>query len=258
MLKREFANVLQEPFGMDMDAQKNNFVRMESNGIFSSSFVNVLNILIGTEHIVWKEFRVKMEWFPMEKMDANVPKEHIGMADGVKLLDVLVAKSGIKDKSVVSVKLDITSMVLFVYFVLMGKNGMIEINHVNAHLHTCGMETIVKKRFIVQVIEFTMSNISNVYVNQDRFGMATVAWSGHNAAVDKYGTKRPSLVTVLKDFNMMDIIVFYVSMEKVGIPHKKNVCVEKELNGMESSVLLFKIVMEDQFGIRTHGLVNVL
>ena len=56
----------------------------------------------------------------------------------------------------------------------------------------------------------------------------------------------------------MIITVCSVLMDKLGVQQKNSVFVDKELSGMAIFVLLFKNVMEDQFGIRTHGHVNVL
>ena len=173
----------------------------------------------------------------MEKMVANAPKALIGTDDGVRLLDVLVGKCGIKTKRSAFVKQDTISMEVFAYFVLTGSNGTKEGNLANAQEIMCGMETTVKRNSSVRETGFIMNNINNVFANKNSFGMASIVWFNRNAVAEKSGIKRPSLVTVPMDSNLMVIIVCYASTGKDGIPHKTNVLADKVLSGMDSSAL---------------------
>ena len=122
-------------------------------------------------------------------MTASVPKVLTGMDDGAKLLAVLAANYGIRQRSHANVNPNIILMEHYVYFALMDRNGMIKTNHVNVRWGIVGMETIVRGSFSAQGIEFITSNISSAYADKDSFGTDFVVWFNHNAAVERYGTK---------------------------------------------------------------------
>lgn len=69
--------------------------------------------------------------------------------------------------------------------------------------------------------------------------------------------KVASNVTVLLPLIGMEQIVFFVLMARSGTKVHKHVAVVQELNGMVTFVLSFKVVMEECFGIKILGHVNV-
>lgn len=72
--------------------------------------------------------------------------------DGAKILAVQVDNNGMADNAFV--QMDITLMVLFVYFVLTGKFGIQPQKLVNAPLAILGMETCVRNSIYVLVEEY--------------------------------------------------------------------------------------------------------
>ena len=104
---------------------------------------------------------------------------------------------------------------------------------------------------------FLMNSINNVFVLKSSFGMVFHAWFNHNVVVEKYGIKKHFNVNVPHLSIGMEKTVFCVLMGKHGILPWKDANVDKELNGMDISVLWFKIVLEEWFGIKIHGLVSV-
>ena len=87
----------------------------------------------------------------MAKMAVNAPKVLIGMVDGVKLLGVLVAKSGIRPKRNVNASLALILTGPFAYFVLMGKHGIVKPDHVSVQWDIYGTAIIVKGNFILSL-----------------------------------------------------------------------------------------------------------
>lgn len=103
-----------------------------------------------------------MDKFLISKKVVIVLLEHIGMVNGVKHIVVQVDKFGMVLS--VFVSLDIISTELFVYFVLMAKNGIQSVRHVIVHQDLSGMETIVRELLFVQVGVSTTKQLTNVYV----------------------------------------------------------------------------------------------
>ena len=69
------------------------------------------------------------------------------------------------------------------------------------------------------------------------FGMDLAVWWNLIVAVERFGIKLVSNVTVLRHSIGMEQIVFFVLMEKFGMNHHKDVFAEKEPNGTDISVL---------------------
>ena len=82
-----------------------------------------------------------------------------------------------------------------------------------------------------------MNSINNVFAHKTFFGMDLHAWLNHNVVVGKYGIKKHFNVIVLHPLIGMEKVVFYVSMEKLGILPQENANADQEQNGMAISVL---------------------
>ena len=119
------------------------------------------------------------------------------------------------------------------------------------------METIAKRLSNAPEIEFIMHNINSVFALMPAFGMDLLAWLNLSVAVERFGMKLVFDAIAQNNLIWMDKTVSSVSMAKFGSETKENVDAEKAHNGMVIFVLLFKIAMEDPFGIKTHGHANV-
>ena len=120
-----------------------------------------------------------------------------------------------------------------------------------------GMEISVNVNKIVLVEEYTIHNIKFVFVLMVKHGMELHVLTSNHVAVENNGMIQVYNVIVQLVLTGMVELVFFVQVEKFGILQQDHVFVKLVLNGMDNSVLLYKTVKVELFGIRILGLVNV-
>ena len=188
------------------------------------------------------------------RRDVFVPLEHIGMVNGVKHIAVEVDKFGMALN--VSVSQDTTSMGLFVYSVSMVRNGIPSVGPVIVLQDSFGTATIVRGLLLVRVDVSTTKQSINVCAHWSISGMASSVWLNLIVAVERYGMRLHLSAIVQQISTGMDKVVSFVWMGKFGTIKQINVFVERELNGMDTFVWWFRIVLVEQFGTKIHGHVS--
>lgn len=182
-----FVNALKVHDGMDLAVQQLKPVLMVVSGMCLSLCVSVRRIVSGMVHSVLRLSLVGTGRYLMEIMDVCVRVEHIGMESGVSLTGVQVGKHG--TETLVFVNKGITLMGLYVCCVLMGRCGIVGVNHVNVQQTIPGMGISVRRECFVLGSGCSMNCISNVCVLMELSGMVTLVWSSLNAAAGRSGMK---------------------------------------------------------------------
>ena len=121
-----------------------------------------------------------------------------------------------------------------------------------------GMEISVNVNKIVLVEEYTIHNIKFVFVLMVKHGMELHVLTSNHVAVENNGMIQVYNAIVQLDSTGMEELVFSVQMVEYGIQLPDHVSVKLVLNGMDNSVLLYKIAKVELSGTKTLGLVNVL
>ena len=111
----------------------------------------------------------------------------------MSLMGAQVDKLG--TETLVFVNKGITSMGLYVCYVLMDRCGIVGVNHANVQPTIPGMGISVRRECFVQVSGCSMNCISNVYVLMELSGMVTLVWCNLNAVAGRSGMKVLSSVT---------------------------------------------------------------
>lgn len=119
--KKKHVDVQKEKDGMVFNALRLLNARMVEHGMFSLIVVNVQQAHIGMEHFVLKKLPAQMEEFPIIRIIVYARKEHIGTEIGVNL--IIASKGNLGMVQNVFVSLGIISMVVFVCYASMDKNG---------------------------------------------------------------------------------------------------------------------------------------
>ena len=120
-----------------------------------------------------------------------------------------------------------------------------------------GMVTSVKRMYVALGVVNIIRQLINVSAKVEVFGMGSAVWLYLIVVVVKFGIKQLFNVIVLLLLIGMELIVYFVWMEKFGIKIHDNVNVEKEPNGWVNIVLLFNNVLEVLYGIKILGHVSV-
>jgi len=120
-----------------------------------------------------------------------------------------------------------------------------------------GMVTSVKRIYVALEVVNIIRQLINVSVKVEVFGTGSAVWLYLIVVVVRFGIKQLFNVIVLLLLIGMELIVYFVWMEKFGIKIHNNVNVEKEPNGWDNIVLLFNNVLEVLYGIKILGHVSV-
>jgi hypothetical protein len=120
------------------------------------------------------------------------------------------------------------------------------------------METSAKEKRTVLEAEYGISSIKYACVPMAKHGMVLAVLSKNHVVAESSGMTPVCNVTVLMVSTGMVEHVFSVQMVRFGMQFQEAAFVKQEVNGMDSSVLLFNNVSEAQCGIKIHGLVNAL
>lgn len=174
----------------------------------------------------------------------------------VNQLDVLEANNGM-EKPVGAKKVSI-GMEQFVYFVSTDKFGMKMLRLASVKLTMNGMETSARRKSPVQEVESGIKSIRSACAQMAKLGTGILALSRNHVAVASSGMTPVYNAIVLMDSTGMVEHAFFAQMEKYGTSLPEVVFVKLELNGTDSSALLFKDVKVDQSGTRILGLANAL
>lgn len=140
----------------------------------------------------------------------------------------------------------------------MVKFGIELLKHVYVKITLLGMVTSVNVNKTVQVVDYIILNIKYAFAQMDKDGMELLVLLDNLVAVENNGMIQVYNVIVQLHSTGMEELVFSVQMVEYGIQLPDHVFVKLVLNGMDNSVLLYKIVKVELSGIKTLGLVNVL
>jgi hypothetical protein len=140
----------------------------------------------------------------------------------------------------------------------MVKFGIELLKHVYVKITLLGMVTSVNVNKTVQVVDYIILNIKYAFAQMDKDGMELLVLLDNLVAVENNGMIQVYNVIVQLHSTGMEELVFSVQMVEYGIQLPDHVFVKLVLNGMDSSVLLYKTVKVELSGIKTLGLVNVL
>jgi hypothetical protein len=140
----------------------------------------------------------------------------------------------------------------------MAKFGIELLKHVYVKIILLGMETSVNVNKTVQVVEYLILNIKYAFAQMGKHGMEQLVLLDNLVAVENNGMIQVYNAIVQLDSTGMEELVFSVQMVEYGIQLPDHVSVKLVLNGMDNSVLLYKIAKVELSGTKTLGLVNVL
>jgi hypothetical protein len=148
-------------------------------------------------------------------------------------------------------------MELCVSNVLTVKNGMRRIWVVHVILAIDGMDNFVKNHSFVQMEEYGIQRINNVFALMDHIGVDMLVYQLKNVMVDNILIQLFKNVHVLQVITGMVKFVYNATTEELGILQLWAAHAQSELLKWKMDVDSNKRVLEVNNGVKILGLVNV-